>query len=237
MLSAILLICIDFLSLQQSAYHQPRLGYGIRDGRSFFIEKSIDLKEHYQLRSGLFQRIILNDKNGPLLYVDAKHRPFPRAYETVIDLLHDIKKEHKNIKCDLSQPLNENVAQILTGHLAGLEICYHDGVNSRVLKFLELGNSPASEKMLEKEWLTVEKYFNSRQLPIKNASLQCIRIGVRDRYISVPMEYCSILDDQVRGTKSKNKHFFQEFYRQWAPINSSYFVAWFACVVWCMMPQ
>lgn len=156
------------------------------------------------LRSGLYQRLLFDEKDGairPLLNVDVKHRAFPCSYPNLIDLLHAIQKEHKapRLVIDFKQPLNKNAAKILTDHLTGLEICYKDDTNNNgILKFLELGHRPAKEGKDK----TVQRYFAEHGLRIKYPELQCIRLGIKQRYISVPLEYCTILGDQVSIKKN-----------------------------------
>lgn len=196
---------------QQSAYHQQHLNNGIQDGRSFYLkfeDQLPDIKEHYELRSGLHQRIVLGEENGsisPLLNVDVTHRPFPKQYSNLIDLLFDISKEHTTPRCviDLKKPLNSSALNKLAAHLSGLEICYKvDDMNKGILKFLNVGKRPAFEIMTRQNGTDkmVQQYFDERNLRIKYPNLQCIRLGCGKRHMSVPIEYCSILGDQVSAT-------------------------------------
>lgn len=173
------------------------------------------IREHYELRSGLHQRIILDEQNGticPFLNIDVKHRGFPRQYTSLIDLLHAIQKEQTTPRCliDLQKPLTANVANKLTAHLSGLEICYKiDDMNDGISKFLGLGKKPALCEVMSRERGTttlVQGFFKERNLRIKYPSLQCIQLGSEKRYISIPMEYCSILGDQVSFVEVHQKN-------------------------------
>lgn len=174
------------------------------------------IKEHYELRSGLHQRILLGEENGsicPLLNVDVTHRAFPQEYTSLIDLLHDIPKEHTTPRCviDLKRQLNGTAAKKLAAHLLGLEICYKfDEMNNGILKFLDLGNKPAYEIKSRENGTekTVLQYFDERNLRIKYPNLQCIRLVSGKRHISVPIEYCSILGEQVSVKKKNNRMVF-----------------------------
>lgn len=160
------------------------------------------LKEHYELRSGLYQRIVSGEKDGqirPMLNVDAKHRAFPKPYTNLVDLLHAIAKEQR-LKIDLTKQLNSKAMKSLISHLEGLEICYKfDETDNGVLKFLELGNKPRYEIKSSRNGIKkmVEQYCDEHGLRIKNPHLQCLRLGSQDRNISVPIEFCSIVGDQV----------------------------------------
>lgn len=193
-----------FVSLRQSAFHQPKLNHGIQDRLVFYLSLNDELpylKEYYELRSGLYQRIILDGEDGsicPLLSVDVKHRAFPRAYNNLIDLLREIQKEFRpRLVIDLKEELEPHVAQLLTNHLDDLEICYQYDNNNGVLKFLKLGRPPAKERKSEKYWMTVQRHCDERGIQIKHPNLPCVRLGTSMRYIAVPLEYCTILGDQV----------------------------------------
>lgn len=163
-----------------------------------------DIKEHYELRSGLHQRIILDEKDGsicPLLNVDVKHRAFPKQFTTLIDLLYAIHKDQTTSRCifDVKKPLNADMAKKLKAHLSGLEIRYKiDDMNNGISKFLGLGNKSAFEKTWENDSpKMIQQYFDERNLRIKYPLLPCIQLKGVKRHISVPLECCSILGDQV----------------------------------------
>lgn len=164
-----------------------------------------DIKEHYELRSGLHQRIIFDERNGsirPLLNVDVKHRAFPRQFTSLIDLLHAIQKEQTTPRCiiDLQKPLSTDAQKKLTAHLSNLEICYKiDDMNNGISKFLGLGNKSAYEVISRVNGTVkmLKQYFDDRNLRIKYPFLQCIRLEADRGHISVPLECCSILGDQV----------------------------------------
>lgn len=170
------------------------------------------LKDFAELRKGLFQSVVIAE-NGkllrPLLNVDVSHKAFPVPYNSLIDLLHDMVEEYstqrRRFEIDLNRPLIGDAALKLHAHLSGLELCYcSDGTNKTIRKYFELGDVPAKETFdIEKDGKkigtkTVKKYFaDDLKRPIKFPGLQCIRLGNKKRYISVPMEYCAILSTQV----------------------------------------
>lgn len=199
----------------QSAYDQ-HVNRGIRGGRSFFFaprpgSRLPYLKDFAELRKGLFQSVFLGGNRQallPLLNVDVANKAFPKPYASLIDLLGDMQQDYSTPRrqyvIDLQNPLPRDAADKLRAHLAGLDICYcSDGTNKYIKKFFELGPVPARETFeTEIEGrptrTTVEQHFaNVLRRRIQYPNLQCIRLGNRTRYISVPMEYCAILGNQV----------------------------------------
>lgn len=143
-----------------------------------------------------------------LLNVDVSNKAFPIPYNSLIDLLRDMEREfsrpYRKFVVDLSKPLNKDVTDKLHAHLGGLELCYcSDGKNKTIKKYFELGEVPARETFEierngRKTKMTVQNYFkNELGCRIQYPNLQCIRMGNRTNYISVPMEYCAILGNQV----------------------------------------
>lgn len=195
--------------------YNQHLNNGIRGGRSFFfIQKNARLPklgDFYDLRKGLFQSIALgHDAQNrkmilPLLNVDVTNKAFPRPYNSLIHLLEDMPEEYstRNRRFDrvnLDQPLTEDVARRLHTHLSGLDLLYcSDGTNKLVKKYFELGKVPAQEtfeltKDKKKIRTSVQDYFRAElRRPIRYPNLQCVRLGPRNNFISVPMEYCSII--------------------------------------------
>lgn len=169
------------------------------------------LGDFAELRKGLFQSVVIAE-NGkylrPLLNVDVSHKAFPVQYDSLIYLLQDMEHEYstqrRRFVVDLTRPLNEETQSKLHAHLVGLELCYcSDGANKRIYKYFELGKVPAKESFeMNRDGrqiaTTVEKYFAEElQKPIQYHNLQCIRLGNKRSFISVPMEYCAILSTQV----------------------------------------
>lgn len=193
---------------------------GIRGGRSFFFKKGGALPYLYdfaQLRKGLFQSVTIAGSGKfiqPLLNVDVSNKAFPIPYNSLIDLLRDMKNEYSTrnrvYEVDLTRPLSKDAEEKLHAHLAGLELCYcSDGTNKRIHKYFGLGEIPAKETFeMERDGkkmkTTVQKYFDGElKRPIKFPNLQCFRLRNRTGFISVPMEYCAILE-QVSFKKKKN---------------------------------
>lgn len=142
----------------------------------------------------------------PLLNVDVSHKAFPKRYNSLIDLLRHMERElseRRPFPIDLDRPLNENVCGRLVAHLSGLEICYRPNeANMRIQKFVSLGEVPAREMFTMRrgdvtERKSVQQYFNEINRVIRYPNLQCIRLGSRDNPSAVPMEFCSISDNQV----------------------------------------
>lgn len=199
----------------QSVYNQ-HLNNGIRGGRSFFFTPTNgprlpNLRDFYELRKGIFQSVALghNAQNRklilPLLNVDVSNKAFPIPYNSLIHLLEDMPNEYSTRnrefpRIDLNRPLNADVAEKLHRHLAGLDLLYcSDGTNKSVRKYFELGRVPAQEtfemtKDGRTQRISVENYFrNELRRRIQYPNLQCIRLGQRTNFISVPMEFCSII--------------------------------------------
>lgn len=186
-----------------------------------------------QLRRGLFQSVTLGGTSAsllPLVNVDVSHKAFPKPYNSLIELLHDMdgeySKPNRRFVGDLTQPLSRDAANKLHDHLFGLELCYcSDRTNKRIYKYFQLGKAPADEKFESevngvKIIKSVQQYFDNdlNCRPIRFPNLQCIRLGNKNRFISVPMEYCAIFGTQVSVNgmlleikkKKQQKTFFYE---------------------------
>lgn len=143
----------------------------------------------------------------PLLNVDVSHKAFPKRYDSLIDLLRqmerDLTTDRKPFQIDFNRPLDQNVCGRLAAHLSGLEICYRPNeANMRIQKFIGLGEVPAREMFTMRrgdvsERKSVQDYFNEINRGIRYPALQCIRMGSRENPNAVPMEFCSISDNQV----------------------------------------
>lgn len=153
----------------------------------------------------------------PLLNVDVSNKAFPKPYDSLIDLLRDMGGEYSTrnraYEVDLSMPLTEDAARKLHAHLSGLELCYcSDGTNKMIRKYFELGKVPAEERFeIERDGTrtqtTVKAYFAGElRRQIRYPNLECIRLGNRTHFISVPMEYCAILGNQVSFYFYKTKN-------------------------------
>lgn len=203
-------------SVPQSVYNQ-HLDRGIRGGRSFFptpIDAPPYLGDFAELRKGLFQSVTLGHDAGnrkilkPLLNVDVSNKAFPKPYNSLIDLLRDMEHEYSTQKrsyvIDPAKPLSADVMARLHAHLSGLELQYcSDGTNKTIRKYFELGPVPAQETFVierngKKAETTVQNYFDGElKRGIRYRNLPCIRLGNKTQHISVPMEYCAILGNQV----------------------------------------
>lgn len=209
------LLFVNNFIYSQSVYDQ-HLGRGVRGGRSFFFSprdglRLPDLKEFAELRKGLFQSVVLGENMKallPLLNVDVANKAFPKPYSSLIHLLEDMRNEYSTRNrayvVDLQSPLHQDATKKLHAHLSGLDLCYcSDGTNRIIRKYFELGKPPAQETFeIDRDGrrtrTTVQQYFDVElRRQIRYPHLQCIRLGHRDRYISVPMEYCAILGNQV----------------------------------------
>lgn len=203
----------SYSCVEQASYNQ-HLAHGIRSGRKFYFKQPNErlhyLADFAELRKGLFHSVVIAE-NGkqyrPLLNVDVSHKAFPKPYRNLIDLVLDMEKEYstqrRRFEVDVKKPLNQAICDKLNAHLAGLELCYcSDRVNRRMYKYCELGQEPARESFTVQVdgrpvRKTVQAYFAELQRPIRYPNVQCIRLGPRNNTISVPMEYCAILGNQV----------------------------------------
>lgn len=157
------------------------------------------LGDFYELWLGLFQSLVLG--KIPFLNVDVNHKAFPKRYATLIDLLRDMENDLR-MRIDLNRPLERPVEQALARHLSGLEMCYNmPGTNKKMIyKFMALCNSPGNErfKLENGQQKTILEYFNSTNRRIQYPALPCIKLGNTIKNITVPMEFCSIPDTQVK---------------------------------------
>lgn len=165
-------------------------------------EKLPYIEGHYELRSGIHQRIILDERNGPHINIDVTHQAFPCQFTSLIKLLDAMQRESTpRIVIDFKKPLSKDVEKMLVAHLTDLEICYQiDDTTSGIAKFLSLGNRSSHYEVMSYENGTpikVYEYFAEQKLPFKYPQLQCIRLERARGYISIPMECCSIRGDQV----------------------------------------
>lgn len=185
----------------QAAFHQDRLGHGIQGGRSFFLPKADRpyLGDFYELWLGLFQSLVLG--KVPFLNVDVNHKAFPKRYASLTDLLKDMEHDLR-MQIDFNRPLDRYAEQALARHLAGLEICYNlPGTSKKMIyKFMEICQSPRNVTFTPEngQRTSIFDYFRSTNRQIRYPDLPCIKLGNTIKNITVPMEFCSIPDTQVK---------------------------------------
>lgn len=196
------------ISFAQAAF-QNGLEGGVVSGRSFFLRSNmlrslnavhelLDLGDGFELRLGLFQSVVLGF-DELYLNVDVSHKAFPKRYDSFIELLKDMQ-----LNVDFSEPLQDQIIDRLRRQISGLDVCYtQPGSGTKTIrKFMNIEPKPDSvEFELNGVSMTVQAYFNDREMRIQYPELPCIRIGNRDHNIIVPIEFCSISDAQVKTIK------------------------------------
>lgn len=179
---------------------------GAVGGYSFFLPpemlsmlrgKDIYLDDGCELRLGLFQAVALG--NEFVLNVEVIHKAFPRRYDSLIDMFKDMRLK---FPIDQKRSLDKEVIDALKRRLAGLDICYTQPGSGlkKVRKFMDVDEKPSKVIFFDSNGVqtNVLKYFKDRRMEIEYLELPCIKIGNRERNISVPMEFCSISDGQVK---------------------------------------
>lgn len=169
--------------------------------------RTLDGKDLYlgngsELWLGLFQAVVRGNKL--YLNVDVSHKAFPKRYEDLFMYLRDLEGDLR-ARIDLNKQLDRRVVDELQRFLSGLDVCYtQPGTGLKtVRKFLRVGETPAFSRFeFEGKQTTVLKYFTERGMKIKYEEMPCLEIGSRDKPIAVPMEFCSILDAQVKPNKN-----------------------------------
>lgn len=171
--------------------------------RDLFMQnfgKTVDLNKLYlgdgcELRLGLFQSVVLGDEL--FLNVDVNHKALVKRYPSFLDLLSDFAKDFRLPGNYLNNPLPGYVQDGLHKHLSGLDICYtQPGTHIKsVRKFIGIESRP-SEVSFNHDGVqtTVQDYFIKRGTNIEYPNLPCIKLGSRDKHITVPFEFCSIYE-------------------------------------------
>uniref|UniRef100_A0A1A9WFG9 Piwi domain-containing protein n=1 Tax=Glossina brevipalpis TaxID=37001 RepID=A0A1A9WFG9_9MUSC len=176
---------------------------GIRVGRSFYRkpDELYDLGEGYEMYTGIYQAAILGEV--PLLNVDISHKSFPKS-QTIIQYL-------KECDIDTSRTIEDyRMKKIITQFLKGMDIVYtpppNFGAMPRKYKVLDIGNAPAKITFTldDGKKMTVKDYFASKGCTLQYPFLNCITVGSAIRQISLPMEFCSVAEDQALNRKDGN---------------------------------
>lgn len=182
----------------KGAYHQEHLRNGISAARSFYLpeDRPEYLGDYFELWLGLFQSTVLGYQ--PYLNVDIAHKAFPKRYNSLVDLVEDIKRESRNVRDD------RGLYEELRKHLKGLDLIYVTPGNAsqkRVYKFLDLDKKPNEVRFKDDQnggkETTVAEYFQQRKFLIRRPDLPCVKIGNSIRPIIVPMEHCELPSTQV----------------------------------------
>uniref|UniRef100_A0A1B0F9L7 Piwi domain-containing protein n=1 Tax=Glossina morsitans morsitans TaxID=37546 RepID=A0A1B0F9L7_GLOMM len=169
---------------------------GIRCGRSFYRkpDEYYDLGDGYEMYTGIYQAAILGEV--PLLNVDISHKSFPKPQSLVQCL--------KDYKIDPRYTMEDNrTRKFIQQFLKGICITYTPppsfGALPKIYKVLDIDDEPAriTFTMDDGKETTVKDYFTAKGCLLQYPSLNCIKAGTKKREMSLPMEFCSVAENQV----------------------------------------
>lgn len=171
-------------------------------GRSFYLrpkDRPQYLGDYFELWLGLFQSTVLGDM--PFLNVDIAHKAFPKSYPCLIDIFEDMKEDRRLRNINTNGPIDHDVKQALTKHLAGLEIRYVSPKDGTMFerKFFSIENPPG-QVMFQKDGknMSVLDYFQrTLNKTVRYPQMPCIKMGNSLKSITVPMEFCALSNAQV----------------------------------------
>uniref|UniRef100_A0ABK9MF89 Piwi domain-containing protein n=1 Tax=Glossina morsitans morsitans TaxID=37546 RepID=A0ABK9MF89_GLOMM len=170
---------------------------GIRAGRSFYRKsRSVyDLGDCYEMCTGIYQVPLLGEV--PLLNVDISYKSFPKS-QSLIQCLRDYR-------IDPGRTMEGGrTKESLLQFLKGIYITYSPPPGFAALpktyKVLDIGDVPARIrfKPFGGPEISVMDYFQWKGCPLRYPDLNCIETINK---ISLPMEFCSITEDQVLNRK------------------------------------
>lgn len=173
---------------------------GVGCGRAFYRplldnnNRRSDLGDFYDMWTGLFQSTVLGQI--PYLNVDIAHKAFPRPM-AILDILRDMR-------ADPARGLQQYEVQNLKDHLKGLRIVFqrpNAPESTKSYKFGDLGDSASQYKFKDDEvgqLVTVQAYFlRKHKMALKFPQLPCVRTHPLDKNIYLPLEMCSVADNQA----------------------------------------
>uniref|UniRef100_A0A1A9ZIK1 Protein argonaute-2 n=1 Tax=Glossina pallidipes TaxID=7398 RepID=A0A1A9ZIK1_GLOPL len=173
---------------------------GIRSGRSFYRkpDEYYDLGDGYEMYTGIYQAAILGEV--PLLNVDISHKSFPKP-QSLVQCLKDYKIDPRHTMED------SRTRKFIQQFLKGICITYTPppsfGALPKIYKVLDINDAPAriTFKMDDGKETTVKDYFTAKGCLLQYPSLNCITAGTKKNEISLPMEFCSVAENQLLNRK------------------------------------
>lgn len=179
---------------------------GVSVGRSFYQplmqnNRRVDLGDYYDLWTGLFQSTVLG--SIPYLNVDIAHKAFPSPVK-MLDMLRDMR-------IDPARGCDDRALMALKETMRGLRIrCERPNApdSAKNFKFLDFGETAARYKFKNDDgkMMTVQEYFQAKHnVRLQFPNLPCVRAAPADRNIYLPMEFCSIADNQAVMKKCTEK--------------------------------
>uniref|UniRef100_A0A1A9UL17 Piwi domain-containing protein n=1 Tax=Glossina austeni TaxID=7395 RepID=A0A1A9UL17_GLOAU len=173
---------------------------GTRCGRSFYRkpDEYYDLGDGYEMYTGIYQAAILGEV--PLLNVDISHKSFPKP-QSLVQCLKDYKIDPRYTMED------SRSKKFIQQFLKGIRITYTPppsfGALPKIYKVLDIGDAPAriTFTMDDDKETTVKDYFAAKGSLLQYPSLNCITTGTKKHEISLPMEFCSVTENQVLHRK------------------------------------
>uniref|UniRef100_A0A1A9VF83 Uncharacterized protein n=1 Tax=Glossina austeni TaxID=7395 RepID=A0A1A9VF83_GLOAU len=176
---------------------------GIRVGRSFYRKPAefYDLGDGYEMYTGIYQAAILGEV--PLLNVDISHKSFPKT-QSIIQYL-------KECGIDTNRTIEDyRMKKTILQFLKGIDVVYAPpasfGALPKKKKVLDIGDAPAKTffTLDDGTKMNVKDYFASKGCILQYPYLNCITSGSTTKKIALPMEFCSVAEDQVLNRKDGN---------------------------------
>ncbi|XP_037901333.1 protein argonaute-2-like isoform X1 [Glossina fuscipes] len=176
---------------------------GIRVGRSFYRKPAefYDLGDGYEMYTGIYQAAILGEV--PLLNVDISHKSFPKT-QPIIQYL-------KECGIDTNRTIEDyRMKKTILQFLKGIDIVYAPpasfGAIPKKKKVIDIGDAPAKTffTLDDGTKMNVKDYFASKGCILQYPYLNCITTGSTTRKIALPIEFCSVAEDQVLNRKDGN---------------------------------
>uniref|UniRef100_A0A1A9Z3D6 Uncharacterized protein n=1 Tax=Glossina pallidipes TaxID=7398 RepID=A0A1A9Z3D6_GLOPL len=176
---------------------------GIRVGRSFYRKPAefYDLGDGYEMYTGIYQAAILGEV--PLLNVDISHKSFPKT-QSLIQYL-------KECGIDTNRTIEDyRMKKTILQFLKGIDIVYAPpasfGALPKKKKVFDIGDAPAKTffTLDDGTKMNVKDYFQSKGCILQYPYLNCITSGSTTKKIALPMEFCSVAEDQVLNRKDGN---------------------------------
>ncbi|KAL9901444.1 LOW QUALITY PROTEIN: protein argonaute-2-like [Glossina fuscipes fuscipes] len=175
---------------------------GIRVGRSFYRKPAefYDLGDGYEMYTGIYQAAILGEV--PLLNVDISHKSFPKT-QPIIQYL-------KECGIDTNRTIEDyRMKKTILQFLKGIDIVYAPPASFGAIpkkKMIDIGDAPAKTffTLDDGTKMNVKDYFASKGCILQYPYLNCITTGSTTRKIALPIEFCSVAEDQVLNRKDGN---------------------------------
>lgn len=171
---------------------------GVRGGRSFYTKPKqfFDLKDGYEMWTGLFQAPILGEE--PFLNVDVSHKSFPVECTVLNYLKHNYHIEN------LNRDLDFRIAEGLGNYLKSMSVVYEPpaSFNSfpKSYKVNCITKQSASRLYFKNNLnidISVAEYFELRGYPLRYPNLNCVHVGALAKTNYIPIELLRVPPGQA----------------------------------------